>query len=511
MRIWGVFVAIGLLTPIAAADVKFPYQARIAHEATLVRCGPGESYYATSRILRGEEVEVHRHDGNGWCAIRPPQSEFSLIAARHVKLLPGDDMVEVVGSEATVWVGSHLAKPNPHRWQIHLQPGERAIVLGVRAAANDDRNLSGHWYKIAPPAGEFRWIPREAIALAETIPQANATVSTVETPNPDVSLSELPEPESSGASVSEFAEPAKLVANDAVRLEPGSLDKEGVPPPLSGMAMKDSPAVTAVGYDAPLSAVSSLVSPTPEAPVQTATTEAPVAPSNTPAPTTNEASRSVVETTLPLPVVEADRRIELTPRSESEAVVRGAELDESADDEALAVSAKQFHAEASALTLELTIAVAKDLSQWRLGPLQDRAERLRQEARSPEECDRADALLHSIARFDELYARYRRMTVGRTNSPPILAAPSPETFPDASDEGPTAAGVLASVASDENTPPYVLIDEDGQIAAYIAPARGIDLNPHLGSRISVYGKAEKVDSLTAPRVTATKAVPESLP
>ncbi|MBW3598704.1 MAG: SH3 domain-containing protein, partial [Planctomycetes bacterium] len=146
----------------AASGEEFPYTAEVAHEAALVRSGPGESYYPTGRLLRGSKVEVHRHDPHGWCAIRPPEGEFSLVHAERLKLLPGDDLAEVVGAEARVWVGSQLAPPDEHRWQIHLQPGERVVVLGVRAADASDEE-GNFWCKIAPPAGEFRWIPREAL------------------------------------------------------------------------------------------------------------------------------------------------------------------------------------------------------------------------------------------------------------------------------------------------------------------------------------------------------------
>src|SRR6185503_5759455 len=77
----------------APPAVGFPYRASITADTGAVRSGPGEEYYETSGLRRGDEVEVYRHDPHGWCAIRPPQGSFSYVPAEHLKLLD-DDMAE---------------------------------------------------------------------------------------------------------------------------------------------------------------------------------------------------------------------------------------------------------------------------------------------------------------------------------------------------------------------------------------------------------------------------------
>lgn len=375
----------------AATAGEFPYTAEVVHEAALVRCGPGETYYPTSRLMRGSQVEVYRHDAHGWCAIRPPEGEFSLVAAERLKLLPGDDLGEVVGQEAPVWVGSQIAKPAEHRWQLHLQPGERVVVLGVRAGDAQEPGAS-FWYKVAPPAGEFRWIHRDALGAPEETgppaspnPESPAATQLLETLSPTEGL-----PPTADEAVSE-----------------GSLANR------AGLAPEDPPApavlVIAEGEAAPLpkpsgDAVSADDQPLPgPADLASAVVKASA---NIPANEEPPAKAPTSET-LSLPAfAETDRRIEPAPRAptaETPQAAGGGAPSESASHDA-------FETELLAINLDLTWAVAKDLGEWRLGPLEERARRLQQLAATNEECERAAALLESILRFEQLYQRYRQLS-----------------------------------------------------------------------------------------------------
>ena len=77
------FAALVLLLVCAistAAENTFPQMAAIGAGGATVRCGPGDSFYATDELKAGTEVEVwQRRDG--WLAIRPPDSSFSLVPA----------------------------------------------------------------------------------------------------------------------------------------------------------------------------------------------------------------------------------------------------------------------------------------------------------------------------------------------------------------------------------------------------------------------------------------------
>ena len=142
----------------AGAQVKtFPYKAVVATEGTPVYGGPGQGYYATGRLSRGDAVVVHRHDPGGWSMIAPPADGFSLVKAEHVKPA-GAGAVEVTAEEASVRVGSRVDPQAREVEQVRLVRGDRLEVAASVAAP-------AGWIAVRPPRGEYRWIAgRYAVA-----------------------------------------------------------------------------------------------------------------------------------------------------------------------------------------------------------------------------------------------------------------------------------------------------------------------------------------------------------
>jgi hypothetical protein len=136
------------LAPWARA-VEFPYVAYVNSEDVYVRSGPGRNYYPTDKLQKGDKVEVYRHDPGGWYAIRPPEESFSWVSSRHVDVV--DDRLAVVKGERVVArVGSAFSDVRDVI-QVRLEKGEKLGL--VEPPAGDSP-----WCKVAPPAGEFRWI-----------------------------------------------------------------------------------------------------------------------------------------------------------------------------------------------------------------------------------------------------------------------------------------------------------------------------------------------------------------
>jgi hypothetical protein len=375
----------------AARCEEFPYRAKIVQEAALIRSGPGENHYPTCRLLRGAEVEVYRHAPNGWCAVRPLEGEFSLVAAEQVRLLPGDDLAEVISDEAPVWIGSEIAQPEQHTWQIHLQRGERALVLGVRAAAGDEGAVA-MWYKIAPPAGEFRWIPAESLAPVE---KAGGFV------DPSIPKSEPPtQPQVAGK---QGADP---VVDPAIPEEPPS-------PPRD-------PALPAESLDSPPADANAVMQASLELPIPgDAASSAEPRASSTPPPVESISAQAAANVAAPA-FIEADRRMELLPRVIPQEPVAA----ETPAKEVLA-AAEPFDVQFTSIQVELTLLAAQDLSRWRLGPLRDRATRLRAGAATAEERERAESLLGSIAGFEQLSQRYRQYAQARVSQAPQIIRQTP--------------------------------------------------------------------------------------
>lgn len=160
-------VVVGLVATGFAADGALPYTASVISAKAVVRSGAGLEFYETDKLAKGDQVEVHRHDSDGWCAVRPPAGSFSWVPARYVKVGSPQVPANVGGIEKRVAsrIGSNLSAARSSV-SVYLEPGELVEILEVVEGG------SKPWYKIAPPSGEFRWIHRrflsaEALANVE--------------------------------------------------------------------------------------------------------------------------------------------------------------------------------------------------------------------------------------------------------------------------------------------------------------------------------------------------------
>jgi uncharacterized protein YgiM (DUF1202 family) len=145
-------VCLGSVAMSARGADDFPYAAYVVADEVYVRSGPGEDYYPTDKIGRGQAVEVYRHYPGGWCEIRPLEGSFSWVSARHLR--PTEDGLAVVAEDgAAARVGSNLSDARGVI-QVRLRKGEVVELL----QDPDDAENDGRWWKIAPPSGEFRWI-----------------------------------------------------------------------------------------------------------------------------------------------------------------------------------------------------------------------------------------------------------------------------------------------------------------------------------------------------------------
>jgi hypothetical protein len=140
----------------AFAQPAFPYKAYITTNDVYVRSGPGENYYPTDKLKAGTEVEVYRHDPGGWFAIRPPKDSFSWVSSRHLQL-DGNSLANVTDERVAARVGSRMSDARDVI-QVRLHKGEVLEVIGPQRNGPNGNSLSAAWYKVAPPAGEFRWV-----------------------------------------------------------------------------------------------------------------------------------------------------------------------------------------------------------------------------------------------------------------------------------------------------------------------------------------------------------------
>ena len=138
------------------SSLEFPYQALVAKDNALVRSGPGEVHYGTQKLAAGQVVEVHRHDPDGWCAIRPVEGSFDIIPEATVDII-SEGVGEIKMAGTTPFVGTKLGTVEKPLWQVKLREKEKVSLIGQLSWPNPEGH-STVWYQIKPPAGEFRWI-----------------------------------------------------------------------------------------------------------------------------------------------------------------------------------------------------------------------------------------------------------------------------------------------------------------------------------------------------------------
>ena len=438
-RLLLLWTAVAVLANEAHAAETFPYTAYVVDDDTPVQSGPGSSYYATARLAAGAELQVHRRDPGGWLAIRPPEQSFSWVPTRKVWRTDEANVVEVIGDDACAWLGSGVETVTEHKWQVRLHRGELLEVLGEREVRDAAAGTTERWYKIAPPAGEFRWIHDRLVSreraewtLERDRPPARADDVTDATQNQVRSAAFLA-PDRSTASTKS----TRSAKNDTKKTERS---------PVRGVTRLDTAA--------------SRVEPDDVRQLDAAHTAAESAP---------------------------------TPATRA------------ADD-------------VTSIDIDLSQAVARDPSTWNLTPLHERAERLIARGATPLDRGRARLLLEKIEQFEDLHRRHveaeRPVTVAKNNSPSTTSSPAIPATPATRSSDPAAieprfdgVGTLMPVHSTKRVaPPFALMNEDGKVLQYVAPAPGLNLHRYTNKRIGVYGQRATAGSLNAPVLTAQRIV-----
>lgn len=140
-----------------------------------VRCGPGEQYYSTVVLNKGQSLEVYIETADGWSGVRPPEGSHNWIPADSVYLLPGGRAAEVSVEKVAAWVGSGTNKNEQLLYQTELVKSQTVSILGeAYRGQDDDKKL---WFKIAPPQGEFRWVRSSSLSEEPVPAESNRIAS----------------------------------------------------------------------------------------------------------------------------------------------------------------------------------------------------------------------------------------------------------------------------------------------------------------------------------------------
>ncbi|MEQ8791031.1 MAG: hypothetical protein RIC55_32515 [Pirellulaceae bacterium] len=464
--------------PGALGAQSLPYTASVVAEEAQVRSGPGDAYYATDMLRRGAEVEVYRIDDGEWLGIRPPEGSFSWAPASALELSSDSGVARVVQDGTMAWIGARVGRVPQHKWQVKLSAGERVRVISDKRHLASLADQDESWYKIAPPAGEFRWIHQRDVQRTSPPPRAVAVTAGQNAPE----------------------ESDVVDANDSVR--PGTR----------------APAASA--DDLHLTDLD--VRPTDH--------QVPVAGDRS-----QSAANSTAEATAARRETPSDGFVarDKTDDASQEGGAPAANVARSN------VAATPWDDDLRMLHLELSSAVAQPMASWNLNPLREKTERLIEAGDTALERGRARLLLDKISQFEDLQhgkttsvattVRNLELSTGETLFVPpsqtsaaadvANATPSPQspgdalTQPAASLEQLAADGrydgvgwLLPVHSQNQIAPRFALTDDRGHVIQYIVPAPGRNLHRHLRKQVGIIGQRQSVTGLAAPVLTANNVV-----
>jgi hypothetical protein len=472
-------LVISLVVNAAHAETTFPYVAYVAAQQTFARSGPGQQYYPTFQLPQGHAVEVYRHDSEGWCAVRPPEGSFCLIPAHEIHRLSASK-AEVAVETTVARVGSAVS-PAHSAVQVMLRRGEEVQLLP--AGPNDDPR----WLRIAPPAGEFRWIA--ANGLSRTPPVEGATGVQLAAGWARQRVNQEIKPV-----VSESADAFAHLLQSTGTAQPAY--QGTAPSPITPVPMPANTNSNAV----------QVVAGSPAA--------AEISQSNTLAPPPLLNSSTPIPTPL---AVNSELRSSTTPRVRfgNSPTVIGPETERVQE-----------------LQLRLSQTIVRPKEEWQFQQLQTEATEMLDKSASAAEREHLRDLLDRIARFQEVQGGAPSASLpnvaqnaagtaggdftGMTANVRDLAEDDlgekkdPFEAKSTDPEGPRydAVGRLKPVVSQsEGAPRYALVDDKGAVVSFVTPSPDVNLQPYVGMRIGVNGSRGFMPEYRKAHVTAGRITP----
>lgn len=490
-------------SPVLAAD-GFPYIAYVTQDETYVRSGPGGDFYPTSQLKAGYAVEVYRHDGDGWCAIRPVEGSFSLAPAHQLRILDSRT-AEVIAPHVPARVGTSLTDDRS-AVQVNLEHREMVQLA-------EQPTPGKPWVKIAPPAGEFRWIAARRLSKSPPTEGAASSGNAAWRSTGDAA----------NVQVAQYTESEAVAGSNPFAHLDAALGNNGATSPLPA-----NPAwhPNAVGASAPPASAAGLTKSAD------AVTVVPGSPAAAQLPMSAPIAPGLIGENPPQSVATKQPRIRF---------------------EGISAPTGPFDSRVVEMQLRLSQIVVQSPTTWQLGGLREEAAALLAQGDTPELRDQLRDLLDRIATFENVQSRYRN--AGLTATPGALAAslPLPPTASGAAAQTPQqgmtgqSADVLARIRSDlgadgsitptpgappaatdlaatdakydavgtlkpvvskrAQAPRFALVDDHGDVVTFVTASPDVNLQSYVGKRIGVLGNRGFMPEYRRAHVTASRITP----
>jgi hypothetical protein len=483
-----VALVIGSMVSVHAGE--FPFTGYVGVDRAEVASGPGRRFYTTDRLPRGTEVQVFREDEAGWLAIRPPEGSFSWVPADQVQIAEGESIGKVLVA-TPCWIGTKIERVGEHRSLVSLKAGELVQVLDRRTVTGD----TGHeqsWLKIAPPAGEFRYIHGRDIS------REPAPIAVAQAPIDSPSESSLTPASSEDPTQAEDEPEQFRPSGGAIALDDISAIKDRLQAARQGLReLAQDDGDTTVEQAQFRSEVGQAgdrpISPDGFVPRKRRSSEQ-LQPQPVPSSNLTRASQ---------PAFSRPKLDPVRPQG-SDASRQGATTSTSLNSQA--ISTEEVTRQLEQLDLDLSLMLAQDRSTWDLAGLRRRAEELVERGARPTDRGTARLLLDKIKQFEDSFDVADFGPVAPVRTEPIVAAAAPAGASPADPRYDGQGWLKPVISRSKPAAPFALVDADGKPLFFITPTPGLNLSRYVNKQIGVYGRRGYMEQLKTPHVMAERVI-----
>lgn len=453
----------------------FPYEAFVLTDEAEVLAGPGHRFYATERLSRGTKVEIYREEPSGWLAIRPPDASFSWVPAEFVERLDEDSLGRVKES-AGAWVGTSVERVKEHHQQLTLKPGELVQILGEKSISGASGKEQA-WLKIAPPAGEYRWIHLRDVSRQKPAERAPEILTEAENSSEPQTVS----PAIFRGEQEPTEQPRRFTpAPSAIALR----DLTEVPAPYLRTVELAQLRSSAAVESRPLSPDGFV--PRKRRDGDPSSTTAPIRTTTTTTSTATSNAR-----------LDADAR--LATASPKATINHSTSL-----------GGDELSRQLNQIELDLSLMVSQEPAQRNFADLKRRVEPLVDGAADPVSRGRARLLLDKIKQFDNAFGRDARTvstgSASRTTDATIKSEPQSASLADPRYDAQGWLKPVVSRKSDKPVAPYAVVDAEGQPLCFVSPSPGLNLHRYENKQVGLYGRRGYLESLKKPHLVAERVI-----
>ena len=150
--------------PAAAFAQSGPFTASVVDPEAKLRAGPSDQFPETGTLRKGTFILVDHEESNGWLAVQDVPGQLTSVSWVQTQFIDFDknkpipQLVPVDEGGVTLRAGQiGLAQP------LHIQkvkvPGGTILTVIGQGVSFEGKT----WYPVAPPVGDFRYLPKQAV------------------------------------------------------------------------------------------------------------------------------------------------------------------------------------------------------------------------------------------------------------------------------------------------------------------------------------------------------------